>query len=450
MKNRLNNNFYKSMLVIALPVVFQNLISISVNLVSSIMLGKLGVNQLAGVGIANRVFFIYTYACLGIYSGSSIFIAQYWGAKDYKSIKKIFGMNLFLGLVLSLSVTVLAYIFAPQIISIFNKDVDVVVYGVTYLRIICFTYAFTALSFASSFNSRAVRKLKVPTLISLITVCISIILNYLLIFGKAGFPELGIKGAAIGTAIARTFEFIMAYSYIFFSKNHPLAGTIKEYMSWNFNMFKSTLKTSLPVIISETSFALGYTVYYIAYGMIGASAIAVAQVAYVINDLFQAVFVGLSNASAVMTGNELGKNEVKKALDYSKINIKICLFLSLIMSTSLLFAKQSIIGIYNFDANTNLLLNKSLVIFAIFLTPRMVTYLIGSGVLRAGGDTRFCMFLDLVVIWLIGVPLAFFAVKVLQLPINYVFVFVFCGEVVKMSVVSLRYKSQKWINNLIA
>ena len=448
-KLKLNKTFYKSMLVIALPVVIQNLISIGLNMIDSIMIGQLGVNPLAGVGIANRVFFVFSMICFGIYSGSSIFIAQYWGVKDTKNIKKLFGMNLFLGLVLSVSVTTVAFVFAKQILSIFSDDIAVINDGVTYLRIVSISYVFTALSYAASFNSRAIHKLKVPTIVSVIAISINAVLNYLLIFGIAGFPRLEVAGAAIATVIARVVEFIIMFIYVYKSKDHPLAGTIKEFMSWDFAMFKNTLKTSFPVIVSESSWALGNTVYYIAYGMIGPSAIAVVQVAYIINDLFQSMFFGLGNASAVMIGNEIGRNEINKAYDYSKSFLNITLLLNVIISIALFLARHAVVNMYNFDAETNILLEKSLIVFAIYMTPKMFTYMFICGILRSGGDTKFCMYLDLISIWLIGIPLAFFSVMVLNLPIHYVLAVVFSEEIFKLVIVLRRYKSRKWINNLI-
>lgn len=451
MKNKvkLDKGFYKPMLVIAIPVILQNLMNIGLNMLDSLMVGQLGVNPLAGVGIANRVFFIFSMVCFGIYSGSSIFISQYWGVKDTKNIKKIFGMNLFLGFVLSLAVTIIAFVFSKQIISIFNKEPEVVRDGVTYLRYVSISYIFTALSTAVSFSSRPIHKLTVPTISNLIAIIINATLNYLLIFGVAGFPKLGVAGAAIATVIARIIEFIILFVYIYKSDNHPLAGTIREYMSWDFKMFKDTLKTSFPVIVTESSWALGNTVYYIAYGIIGPSAIAVVQVAYIINDLFQSMFFGLGNACAVMLGNEIGQNNIKKAIDYSKVFLKLCLILNVVITIALYLSRNAVANMYNFDAETKILLERVLVVFAIYMTPKMLTYLFICGILRAGGDTKFCMYLDLSAIWLIGIPLAFFSVKVLNLPLPYVLALVFSEEIVKLFIVTRRYKSEKWINNLI-
>ncbi|QSX05200.1 MATE family efflux transporter [Sedimentibacter sp. zth1] len=449
-KNRkLDKEFYKLLIVVAIPIIIQNLISIGLNMVDSIMIGKLGVNPLAAVGLANRIYFIFSMICFGIFSGSSIFIAQYWGVKDIKNIKKVFGINIFLGTALSLVSTIVVLIFSKQILSIFSSDNSVVEQGVDYLRIICFSYIFTALSFAASFNSRAIHKLRIPTLISAIAIMINTFLNYLLIYGKFGFPEFGVKGAAIATFIARIIEFIFMFLYIYKSKNHPLAATFKEMLSWDITMLKNVIKTSFPVIVSESSWALGTTVYYIAYGIIGPSAIAVVQVAYIINDLFQSMFLGVGNAASVILGNEIGKNNLEKAENYSKKLIKITFILNIVVSIALILVRNIIVDIYNFDSNTSIMLEKSLIVFALFTTPKMFTYVFICGILRSGGDTKYCMTVELITIWLIGVPLAFFGVLVLKLPLHWVLTLVFSEEIIKLFIIVKRYKTKNWLNNLI-
>lgn len=452
MFNKLNidKKFYKKMSIIAIPVVIQNFIAIGLNMVDSIMIGKLGVDPLASVGIANRLYFIFTMICFGLYSGSSIFIAQYWGVKNIKDIRKVFGLNIYIGSIISIIISIILFIFPFQILSLFCKDSIVVSQGVEYIRIIVFSYIFTALSYAASFDSRAIQKLTVPTIISALAILINTLLNYILIYGKFGFPRLEIKGAAIATFIARIFEFIALYAYIYLSKEHPLAASIKELSSFNRDMFKNLISKSLPVIISESSWAIGTSVYYIAYGILGPSAIAVVNVAYIINDLFQSIFFGVGNATAVMLGNEIGKDKLKRAIKYSKRFIKITFILNIIVSISLILFTNTIVKIYNFDVVTSIMLKKSLIVFAIFTTPKMFTYVFICGILRSGGDTKFPMLIEIITIWFISIPLAFLSVKVFKLPLHLVLAVVFSEEILKLIIIVKRYNTRKWLRNVIS
>jgi len=441
--------FYKTMFIIALPVVIQHIISIGLNLVDTVMIGRLGEDFLAAVGIANRIYFLFTIFCFGLYSGASVFVSQYWGVKDIKNIRKVFGIELTFGILIALVTSLLVQLFPHQIMSIFIDEEYVISLGIQYLRIISFSYIVTAVSFAISFNSRSVHLLKKPTIINAAAISLNTFLNYVLIYGKFGFPSLGVEGAAYATLIARSIEFILMVSVIYFDKTHPFSANFKELTNWGLPMVKRVFRTSLPVVGNEAAWGIGTTIYYIAYGMIGPEAIAVVQVAFVISDFFQSVFFGIGNASAVMVGNEIGREKFDKAYDYSKRFIVITFSVAIIMSIIYFFSRNIIIAFYGFNAVTSTILNKTIIVSAIFLTPKMLTYLIIVGILRSGGDTKFCLILEFICVWAIGIPLSFFSVLVLNLPIHLVLALVFSEELVRLAVVLKRFESKKWINNLI-
>ncbi len=441
--------FIKTMLTIALPVIIQHIISIGLNMVDTVMVSELGENAISSVGLANRVYFIFTTICFGIFSGASIFISQYWGVRDTENIKKVFGIDLITGSILSILFSIFIFIFPRQILRLFINDANVINLGAQYMSIIAFSYFFTAISFAFSYNSRAVYRLKIPTIINAIALCINTFINWLLITGNFDFPALGVRGAAIATLIARIFEFSALLIFIYKDEGHPLAGTLKELTSWDFKMLINILKTSLPVILSETAWSIGTSVYFIAYGYIGSYAIAVVQISYSISDFFQALFFGVGSACAIMIGNELGKSNYDQAVECSRKFIKLTLVLSIIFSTLLYMVKGYIIQFFNLSPETNYYLDKTLIVFCIYFTPKMFTYMFICGILRAGGDTKFCMFVDMISIWLIGVPISFISVLILKLPIHLVVASVFIEEAIKMLVTIKRYKSKKWINNLI-
>ncbi len=441
--------FYKTMFLIALPVVIQHIISIGLNLVDTVMIGRLGEDFLAAVGIANRIYFLFTIFCFGLYSGAAVFISQYWGVRDIKNIRKVFGIEITFGILIALVTSLLVQLFPHQIMSIFIDEEYVISLGIQYLRIISFSYIITAISFAISFNSRSVHLLKKPTIINATAISLNTFLNYILIYGKFGFPALGVEGAAYATLIARSVEFILMVSVIYFDKNHPFSASFKELTNWGMPMVKRVFRTSLPVVGNEAAWGIGTTIYYIAYGMIGPEAIAVVQVAFVISDFFQSVFFGIGNASAVMVGNEIGREKFDKAYDYSKRFIVITFSIAIIMSFLYFFSRNIIVAFYGFNAVTSSILNKTIIVSAIFLAPKMLTYLIIVGILRSGGDTKFCLILEFICVWAIGIPLSFFSVLVLKLPIHLVLALVFSEELIRLVIVLKRFESKKWINNLI-
>ena len=448
-KEHLDKQFYKMVLTIAIPVILQNLISIGLNMADTIMIGKLGVDELAAVGTANRLYFVFSSLCFGIYSGASVYVSQYWGVKDIKNIRRTLGIDIILGGGMALLFTAIAIFAAPQVLGLFSSEPRVIELGTEYLHIVAISYFFTSMSFAINFNCRAIHMLKVPTAINTLALVINLVFNYLLIFGKFGFSKLGVKGAALATLLARLVEFILMYLCVYLQKGHPLAAKIRELFSFDRELFTRVLKTSLPVIVSEGGWSLGNSVYYIAYGMLGASALAVVQVASTVNDLFQILFFGIGNASAVMIGNELGRRNEDKAYSYAVVFLKMTFAINLVMSVALFLSRGMVINIYDFDQETNIMLANTLAVYAIYMLPKMFTYVLFCGILRSGGDTRFCMLLDLLGVWVIGVPLAFLGVLVFHLPLHIIVAMVFFEEWVKLYFSFKRFKSKKWAHTLI-
>ena len=178
-----NTSYYKRLLILAGPIIVQQLISVGLNLVDNIMVGRLGALELAAVGSANQVFSIYSMILFGLFSGAAVPLAQYYGARDFKSIKKILGMDIVIGLSLALFTFLIVQLFAPQIIGLFADDEQVIGYGVQYIRIVAVTYLFVGVSFAISFNSRSVQILKVPTIVNACSILTNTILNYALYHG---------------------------------------------------------------------------------------------------------------------------------------------------------------------------------------------------------------------------------------------------------------------------
>lgn len=440
--------FIRMLIMIGLPIVFQQIIALSLNMIDTFMIGSIGVKELAAVGAANKIYFIFSIVCFGIYSGASVFVSQYWGVKNVDKIKKVVAIDLRIGVVLSFVVIVLVQLFASQIITLFSRDPEVIELGANYLRIVCFTYVMIAVSFAYSFNSRAVHMVKIPTVISVIAIATNTILNYGFIFGNIGLPQLGVVGAALATLIARFIEMLIMIAYIYKSENHPLASQREHLLHMDKDLFKRVCKTAIPVVASESAWSVGTTVCFIAYGLLGTNAIAVVQVASVINDMFQCVFFGIGNAAAVIIGNELGRKNKALAYQYGKNFIYLNIGCCIVFTTLLLICKNLIIDIYGYDSTTSQLLNDTLIAFALFTTPKMMSYVHICGILRSGGDTKFCMYCDMIGIWCVAVPMAFLG-ALLNLPLPIVVAMSFGDEIVKCLVTLWRFASKRWIHTLI-
>lgn len=441
-----NRLFYRQLLTVGIPVLIQNLIAVGLNLADTIMVGKVSANALAAVGAANQVYFVYSVILFGIFSGAAVYTVQYWGIKDLVSLRKILGIDYVMCLALTVPVVIAAFFASPALMGLFTDDPEVIALGGDYMRIACFSYLFSGMTFVITYNSRAIIMLKVPTIINGGAILINVFLNYCLIYGNCGLPELGVEGAAIATLIARVIECLSMYSYVYLSKDHPLGARFSEFMGFGKELYKSVMRTAVPVMFNEGCWALSVSMVFAAYGKIGPAALAIVQVANTITEFLQTAYAGVSNASTVIVGQALGQGKVEHAVIYSKRIMTMAWILNVVMTLLLIFIREPIAMIYDFDAETTELLLSSMFVFAVAITPKMLTYVIICGILRAGGDTFYCMVVEAGLNLLLQVPLAYISVLVLGLPLPVAIAVVASSDVIKAVLCYRRYYSRKWIN----
>ena len=441
-----NREFYKKLIVVGIPMVLQQVIAVTLNLADTIMVGKVGENALAAVGAANQVYFIFGVVLFGVFSGAAVHAVQYWGIRDIASLRKIIGIDYTVCLALSVPSIILVYITAPYLIQIFSDEPEVIELGVKYIRIAVFSYIFAGLTFVISYNSRSIQDVKVPTIINACAIMINVCFNYLLIYGKFGFPELGVEGAAIATLIARICECIAMHLSVYLRKEYPLKAHIKELTAYSREMFASVMKTAVPVIITEGFWALSVSCIFAAYGKISASAFAVSQVAVTVTDFFQTVYFGLGNASSALLGEVLGQGKKERTYQYSRNILKVTWVLNVVMTAVIILMRQPIADIYNFSPETTDMLMKALLVYAIAMTPKMLTYMMICAIFRPGGDTLFCMYVDVAFNMGMQVPLAYISVLVFDLPLHWAMAIVAVADLIKLFICYYRYFSKKWMN----
>lgn len=443
-----DKKFLKSMLVIAIPIALQNLITSSLNMVDTLMISSLGKSSIAAVGLANQLFFFYILLSFGINSGSSIFIAQYWGKEDIISIRKVLGLALCLSTILGVIFTFIAFFFPEFVMTIFIKEPEVIKLGSDYLRIVSLSYIATTIAFAYSVALRSTGRPNVPMVVSAISFVTNTVFNYLLIFGKFGFPQLGVKGAAWGTVIARFVE-VGIILYSIYSKQGILAASLSDLLSWNKEFFQRYIKTTYPVILNEGFWSLGQVMYSIAYARIGEEATAAVQIATTIQNVFFVIVRGLANSCTVMVGNKIGAGDEDEAYEYAIqfliMSASLGVILGLIQSLTPSLTLSLFKGL---EPSVYMLAKKILVILGLTYIARMFNSTAIVGVFRGGGDTTFSMILEMGSVWLVGVPLAFIGALYLKLPVYYVVALVSLEDLVKTIVSIPRIISKKWIKNV--
>lgn len=439
-------NFYRKLTVIGIPMIIQQVIAVTLNLADTIMVGKVSENALAAVGAANQVYFIFSVVLFGIFSGAAVHAVQYWGIRDLVSLRKIVGIDYTMCLVLSVPTVAVVFAAAPFFIRLFSDEPEVIELGTQYMKIACFSYIFAALSFVISYNSRSIQDLKYPTIINACAIAMNIFLNYVFIYGNFGVPALGVRGAAIATTVSRILECVAMMLSVYLRKEHPLKAYPSQLFCYSRELLVNVMKTAVPVIITEGMWAFSVSAIFAAYGKISASALAISQIAVTVTDFFQTIYFGLGNASSVIIGEVLGQGRRSTAFEYSRKVLKVTWILNIIMTVVIILARTPIAAIYDFSPETTEMLMKALLVYAVALTPKMLAYMTICAILRAGGDTVFCMYMDVAFNVGLQIPLAYIGVLVLKWPLHWVMAFVAIADFIKVFFCYYRYYSKKWMN----
>lgn len=441
--------FLKKAVRIALPVAMQGMLNTIVNLVDTMMIGALGATAIAAVGLANKVFFVFTLLVFGIVSGSGVLAAQYWGNGDIKNIKKVVGLALTLAVAASIAFLVPAVVCPEAVMRIFTASEDAIQVGAGYLTIVALSYPATAVSNTFVAMLRATGLVKAPVVISSCTIFINIFFNYTFIYGNFGAPAMGAAGAALATLMARLAEALSIILVVYLGKA-PVAARFKEMFGYSREFLVQFFSTTSPVIANEFIWGLGTTLYSLAYGRMGNDAVAAITIATTIQDIVTVLFQGLSAATAVIMGNEMGAGKLKRAERYAK-NFLILQFIVTILGALFCVAiRWQIIGVYNITPEIAESVSRCIIVFALFMPFKMFNYVMVVGILRSGGDTKMCLLLDCSGVWMIGVPMAFLGGLFFGFPIHIVYAMVMLEEVYKAVFGYWRYRQKKWLRNLAA
>jgi putative MATE family efflux protein len=402
----------------------------------------------AAVGLAGQIAFLLNLVHFGIISGAAMFTAQFWGRNDVPNLRRVLGLCLILAISASLIFFTLSQLFPQQILNIYSNDPAVIKLGAGYIEIYSWTFLFFAVTLSYALVMRSTGDVKTPTAISVIALLISTFLSFALIFGKFGFPELGIQGAAVAAVIARFIECVTLLTVIYVKKS-PVAASPRELTDFDSAFVKKVIIPMLPVILNELLWSLGITTYNIIYGRMGTASYAAMNIVSTIEQLAFVIFIGISNATSVLVGNRIGAGKEEQAFVYAGRSLGLGVAGGVIVGMILQLVKGPILSLYNVSPEVIYDASRLLNVVSAFLWIRVNNMTIVVGILRAGGDTRFSLFLDGIIIWIVGVPMAYFAAFVLHLPVYYVYLFAMSEEVTKWLLGVPRYRSRKWIHNLV-
>ena len=417
------------------------------NMLGVVFVGQKGEVAVAAVGLAGQLTFLLNLVHFGVISGAAMFTAQFWGRNDVSNLRRVLGLCLMIAFSTSLVFFSLSQFLPAQILNIYTKDTAVIALGTDYIRTFSWTFLFLAVTVSYGFVLRSTGIVKLPTMISVVALLISTFLSYALIFGKMGLPTLGIQGVAVAAVFARALE-CFALVVFCYARKTPVAATFRELTDFDVAFLGKVIKPMLPVILNELFWALGITTYNIIYGRMGTESYAAMNIVSTVEQLAFVIFAGISNATSVYVGNQIGAGKEDNAYVFAGRSLGIGITGGILMGLFLQVIKAPVLSLYNVSpeviANAGNVIN----VMTFFLWVRVNNMTIVVGILRAGGDTRFSLFLDGIIIWLVGVPMAYFGATIMEFPVHLVYLCAMSEEATKWILGINRYFSRKWIHNL--
>lgn len=440
--------FLREMLAIAIPISFQQLVNASLNMIDVIMVGQLGEASIAALGLSNQVFFVFILLLFGTTSGMAIFTAQYWGKREIVPIRQVLGMSILSTSVIAALFMAAATFIPNAVLGFYTNDPEVIEIGSRYLRIVGFSYIPVALATSYIATLRSIQLIKIAVMAAISALIFKTTLGYMLIFGIWIFPELGVEGAAIGTASGWMLELILLLMLIY-TQRTPLAANPLTFFTFDFSFLGRVLRTTLPALANEFFWSFGITTYNAIYARIGTDSIAAVNVNATIEELGFVVFMGLGNACAVMVGNRIGAGKADEAYETVRRVIILSVLAAWAVGLMVILVRDVVIGMYNLSPGGVTNVRMLMLMMASTLWIRMFNFSTFISALRAGGDTRFALVMELCSIWLIGVPAAYLGAFVLHLPVYFVYLMVALEEIAKAFVSFWRFRSRKWIHDLV-
>lgn len=452
-------NFYKQVFKLALPIAAQSVIVIGVNMLDTMMVGSLGDHPLSATSLANSFITVFQILCMGLGMGASVLVSRYWGMKKSAAniadtenaataLKQTVSLMLRLAFILATLFAAATLVIPGIIMRTYSENEEIISLGVTYFRYSTVTYYFLGLSLVITIVLRSVGQVFYPLIVSIGAFFVNFFMNYILIFGKFGAPRLEIAGAALGTLIARIFEFVMIIGYLFLH-DKKVAFKLKDIFMNTRSLQGEYIRICIPVLISDGILAIGTNSVAMVIGHLSDSFVAANAITSVTQQLSTVVISGVSQAGAIITGITLGEGSKEKTMRQGYQFFKLGLILGTLSAAFIFFFSNLIIGYYkNVSTETAETAKQLMNAICIIIVFQGTNSIMTKGVLRGGGDTKILMIADNLFLWVLAIPLGILAGFYLKLPAFWIYICLKSDQIVKTFWAFIRLRSQKWIKRI--
>ncbi|VWL85027.1 MATE family efflux transporter [Oceanivirga miroungae] len=442
------SSIYKRILYLAIPITIENLVYNFINFVDIFMVGKpdeilhLGPAAISALGVSNQVFFIFIISLFGLMSGANVLASQYYGAREDSNLRKLVLVFLLTSLVYVLPFFLGSTFFTKRIISFYTNDSLVIKLGIDYLKIVAWTFPLTGIGMVFSILLRSINLPKYTLYASIVGLLVNVSLNTVLI------PIYGVKGAAVATIIARLSNLVFLM-FILFKKKVKLIPNIGEIKTINISFVKKCYAVSLLTFVHEILWVLAISLKASFYGKLGVNEFSSIQIANNINSLLFTMFVGVTAATSVIVGNEIGNDNKEKVIEYTNKIVRLFIFLIIIIVILLNISAPVVLRFMKVPENIYILTRS--IIYSVSFTTIFSSYtmLFLVGIFRAGGDLKFSILIEIIPLWFVAVPITYYFSTVYPLPVYLVYIVSYADEIIKLIPCIIRYRSYKWIRKVI-
>ena len=439
--------FYRKLWGLVFPIAIQNLMTALVSASDAFMLGFVSQTSLSAVSLATQIQFVHNLFMLALTIGATTLAAQYWGKGDTDSVEEILAIVLKISMAVSVVFFIAAMFFSGFLMRIFTNDIKLIQAGIPYLRIVSVSYLFMGFSQIYLCIMKNSGRTAKSTIYGSVAVVINIGFNVIFIFGLAGFPAMGIAGAALATTVSRALELLLT---IYENMHRSLVCVRLKYIRNSSKKLKKDFwHYTTPVLGTELVWGCGFTMFSVIMGHLGSDAVAANSVANILKNIIACVCNGIGIGAGIIVGNELGKGEMERAREYGNRLFKLAVFAGAV-SGLILLAVSPVLRIFtgSLSAQAPSYLKNMMYICTYYMIGKSVNATVIAGVFCAGGDTKFGLKCDAVTMWVILIPIGMITAFVLKLPIMVVYFIISMDEIIKLPAVYRHYKKYNWVRNL--
>lgn len=439
--------FYRKLWGLVFPIAIQNLMTALVSASDAFMLGFVSQTSLSAVSLATQIQFVHNLFMLALTIGATTLAAQYWGKGDTDSVEEILAIVLKISMAVSVVFFIAAMFFSGFLMRIFTNDIRLIQAGIPYLRIVSVSYLFMGFSQIYLCIMKNSGRTAKSTIYGSVAVVINIGFNVIFIFGLAGFPAMGIAGAALATTVSRALELLLT---IYENMHRSLVCVRLKYIRNSSKKLKKDFwHYTTPVLGNELVWGCGFTMFSVIMGHLGSDAVAANSVANILKNIIACVCNGIGIGAGIIVGNELGKGEMERATEYGNRLFKLAVFAGAV-SGLILLAVSPVLRIFtgSLSAQAHSYLKNMMYICTYYMIGKSVNATVIAGVFCAGGDTKFGLKCDAVTMWVILIPIGMITAFVLKLPIMVVYFIISMDEIIKLPAVYRHSKKYNWVRNL--